>query len=66
VRDEVCPNSPVASAAYTACVGWARVFRGTDRDRLANRRQAFGKVLIDEGVEFMLAENLIDLKQSEP
>jgi Acyl-CoA dehydrogenases len=32
----------------------------------ANRRQAFGKVLIDhEGVGFMLAENLIDLKQSE-
>jgi acyl-CoA dehydrogenase len=32
----------------------------------ANRREAFGKVLIDhEGVGFMLAENLIDLKQSE-
>jgi acyl-CoA dehydrogenase len=32
----------------------------------ANRRQAFGKVLIDhEGVGFMLADNLIDLKQSE-
>ena len=32
----------------------------------ANRRMAFGKVLIDhEGVGFMLAENLIDLKQSE-
>ena len=32
----------------------------------ANRRQAFGKVLIDhEGVGFMLAENLIDLKSSE-
>jgi acyl-CoA dehydrogenase len=32
----------------------------------ANRRQAFGKVLIDhEGVGFMLAENLIDLKQCE-
>lgn len=32
----------------------------------ANRRQAFGKVLIDhEGVGFMLAENLIDLKQAE-
>jgi acyl-CoA dehydrogenase len=32
----------------------------------ANRRQAFGKTLIDhEGVGFMLAENLIDLKQSE-
>jgi acyl-CoA dehydrogenase len=32
----------------------------------ACRRQAFGKVLIDhEGVGFMLAENLIDLKSSE-
>lgn len=32
----------------------------------ANRREAFGKVLVDhEGVGFMLAENLIDLKQAE-
>jgi acyl-CoA dehydrogenase len=32
----------------------------------ANRREAFGKVLIDhEGVGFMLAENLIDLQQCE-
>ncbi|WP_221793053.1 acyl-CoA dehydrogenase family protein [Aquisediminimonas sediminicola] len=32
----------------------------------ANRRMAFGKVLIDhEGVGFMLAENMIDLKQAE-
>ncbi len=32
----------------------------------ANRRHAFGKVLVDhEGVGFMLAENLIDLTQSE-
>jgi acyl-CoA dehydrogenase len=32
----------------------------------ANRRQDFGKALIDhEGVGFMLADNLIDLKQSE-
>jgi len=32
----------------------------------ANRRAAFGKQLIDhEGVGFMLAENLIDLKQAE-
>jgi acyl-CoA dehydrogenase len=32
----------------------------------ANRRQAFGKALIDhEGVGFMLAENRIDLKQAE-
>lgn len=31
----------------------------------ANRRHAFGKVLIDhEGVGFMLAENIIDLQQS--
>ena len=32
----------------------------------ANRRQAFGKQLIDhEGVGFMLAENMMDLKQAE-
>lgn len=32
----------------------------------ANRRMAFGKTLIDhEGVGFMLAENMIDLKQCE-
>lgn len=32
----------------------------------ANRRHAFGKLLIDhEGVGFMLADNLIDLKQAE-
>jgi acyl-CoA dehydrogenase len=32
----------------------------------ANRREAFGKVLVDhEGVGFMLAENMIDLKQAE-
>lgn len=32
----------------------------------ANRREAFGKVLIDhEGVGFMLAENTIDLRQAE-
>ena len=32
----------------------------------ANRRHAFGKALIDhEGVGFMLADNLLDLKQSE-
>ena len=32
----------------------------------ANRRMAFGKLLIDhEGVGFMLAENLIDLRQAE-
>jgi acyl-CoA dehydrogenase len=32
----------------------------------ANRRMAFGKALIDhEGVGFMLAENMIDLKQCE-
>jgi len=32
----------------------------------ANRRMAFGKPLVDhEGVGFMLAENMIDLKQAE-
>src|SRR3546814_19534828 len=35
-------------------------------DLYANRRHAFGKPLVDhEGVGFMLAENLIDIKQAE-
>ncbi|WP_310531283.1 acyl-CoA dehydrogenase family protein [Novosphingobium sp.] len=46
---------------YGACVRAQEI--ATD---YANRRQAFGKVLIEhEGVGFMLAENLIDLKQAE-
>ena len=50
----------------TACAGWACHPRQRDRHRLACRRQAFGKPLVDhEGVGFMLADNLIDLKQAE-
>ena len=54
-------------ACRTACAGSAR--RGA-RTRSPPptpcRRQAFGKPLIDhEGVGFMLADNLIDLKQAE-
>jgi acyl-CoA dehydrogenase len=46
---------------YGACVRANEV--ATD---YANRRHAFGKALVDhEGVGFMLAENLIDLKQAE-
>ena len=46
---------------YGACVRANEI--ATD---YANRRMAFGKALIDhEGVGFMLAENLIDLKQAE-
>lgn len=46
---------------YGACVRAQEI--ATD---YANRRTAFGKALIDhEGVGFMLAENMIDLKQAE-
>jgi len=46
---------------YGACVRAHEI--ATD---YACRRQAFGKALVDhEGVGFMLAENLIDLKQAE-
>ena len=46
---------------YGACVRANEI--ATD---YANRRHAFGKALVDhEGVGFMLAENLIDLKQAE-
>ena len=46
---------------YGACVRANEI--ATD---YANRRHAFGKTLVDhEGVGFMLAENLIDLKQAE-
>ena len=46
---------------YGACVRANEI--ATD---YACRRQAFGKALVDhEGVGFMLAENLIDLKQAE-
>ena len=58
----------LAPARLTHCMRWLGACTraheiATD---YANRRKAFGKVLIDhEGVGFMLAENLIDLKQAE-
>ena len=58
----------LAPARLTHCMRWhgacARAHEiATD---YANRRHAFGKPLVDhEGVGFMLAENLIDLKQAE-
>ena len=58
----------LAPARLSHCMRWhgacARAHEiATD---YANRRMAFGKPLIDhEGVGFMLAENLIDLKQAE-
>lgn len=58
----------LAPARLTHCMRWLGACQraheiATD---YANRRQAFGKTLIDhEGVGFMLADNLIDLKQSE-
>jgi alkylation response protein AidB-like acyl-CoA dehydrogenase len=58
----------LAPARLTHCMRWlgscARAHEiATD---YACRRQAFGKLLVDhEGVGFMLAENLIDLKQCE-
>jgi len=58
----------LAPARLTHCMRW---LGGCTRAHeiavdYANRRMAFGKPLIDhEGVGFMLAENLIDLKQAE-
>jgi len=58
----------LAPARLSHCMRWLGACRraheiATD---YANRREAFGKVLIDhEGVGFMLAENMIDLKQAE-
>ncbi|WP_425229986.1 acyl-CoA dehydrogenase family protein [Sphingomonas sp.] len=58
----------LAPARLTHCMRWLGACTraheiATD---YACRRHAFGKALIDhEGVGFMLAENLIDLKQSE-
>ena len=58
----------LAPARLTHCMRWLGACTraheiATD---YANRRHAFGKALIDhEGVGFMLAENLIDLKQAE-
>ena len=58
----------LAPARLTHCMRWLGACRraheiATD---YACRRHAFGKPLVDhEGVGFMLAENLIDLKQAE-
>ncbi|WP_294315155.1 acyl-CoA dehydrogenase family protein [uncultured Sphingomonas sp.] len=58
----------LAPARLSHCMRWlGACFRAHEiATDYANRRHAFGKVLIDhEGVGFMLAENLIDLKQAE-
>ena len=58
----------LAPARLTHCMRWLGACdRANDEAvRYAVKRQAFGKALIDhEGVGFMLAENKIDLKQSE-
>ncbi len=58
----------LAPARLSHCMRWLGAgirAHGIATD-YANRREAFGKALIDhEGVGFMLAENLIDLKQAE-
>jgi len=58
----------LAPARLTHCMRWwGSARRAHDiAASYACRRQAFGKPIIDhEGVGFMLADNLIDLKQSE-
>jgi acyl-CoA dehydrogenase len=58
----------LAPARLTHCMRWlgACVRANEIATDYANRRYAFGKPLVDhEGVGFMLAENLIDLKQAE-
>jgi len=58
----------LSPARLSHCMRWlgACVRANEIATDYANRRQAFGKSLIDhEGVGFMLAENLIDLKTSE-
>lgn len=58
----------LAPARLTHCMRWlgSCVRAHEIATDYACRRQAFGKPLVDhEGVGFMLAENLIDLKQSE-
>jgi acyl-CoA dehydrogenase len=58
----------LAPARLSHCMRWlgACVRANEIATDYANRRHAFGKPLIDhEGVGFMLAENLIDLKQAE-
>lgn len=58
----------LAPARLTHCMRWLGACRRAHEiaAEYATRRQAFGKALIDhEGVGFMLADNMIDLKQSE-
>jgi acyl-CoA dehydrogenase len=58
----------LAPARLSHCMRWlgACIRANEIATDYANRRMAFGKPLIDhEGVGFMLAENLIDLKQAE-
>ncbi|OWU83519.1 acyl-CoA dehydrogenase [Oceanicola sp. 22II-s10i] len=58
----------LSPARLTHCMRWLGCcIRANEiASDYANRRHAFGKPLVDhEGVGFMLAENLIDLKQAE-
>ena len=58
----------LAPARLSHCMRWlgACIRAHEIATDYANRRQAFGKALIDhEGVGFMLAENLIEIKQTE-
>lgn len=58
----------LAPARLSHCMRWlgACIRANEIATDYANRRHAFGKQLVDhEGVGFMLAENLIDLKQAE-
>lgn len=58
----------LAPARLTHCMRWlgACIRANEIATGYANRRTAFGKPLIEhEGVGFMLAENLIDLRQAE-
>ena len=58
----------LSPARLSHCMRWfgACIRANEITTKYANRRQAFGKALIDhEGVGFMLADNLIDLKQVE-
>ncbi len=57
----------LAPARLTHCMRWlgAATRANEIATDYANRREAFGKTIIDhEGVGFMLADNLIDLRQS--
>ena len=58
----------LSPARLTHCMRWlgACIRANEIATNYANRRIAFGKPLVDhEGVGFMLADNLIDLKQAE-